>query len=142
MAKRLSRCPVCEFTLEVTEVTCARCRTRVQGVFDSCRFCRLAPEHLTFVEIFLRCEGNFSKVEKALNLSYPTVRNKFTAALAALGLQEAEREGNGETDADRLRAAPVPEAAEYATRRRDVLERLAKGEIGAEEAAEALRTLG
>src|SRR5262245_49727067 len=93
MAKLLTRCPVCEGTLGISELTCGRCRTRIQGTFDPCRFCRLAPEHLAFVETFLRCEGNLSRVEKELNLSYPTVRNKLTAALTALGFAE-EANGN------------------------------------------------
>src|SRR5947209_19425686 len=92
MAKLAARCPVCEATRGVTELACDRCRTRIHGEFDACRFCRLPSEHLAFVETFLRCEGNLSRVEKELNLSYPTIRNRFSAALAALGF------GNGADD--------------------------------------------
>lgn len=125
MAKRLTRCPVCESALNVSEFSCSRCQTRIQGAFDSCRFCRLAPEHLAFVEMFLRCEGNLSRVERELNVSYPTVRNRFAAALAALGF-------GGETQTET--ATP-----DDFTRRRETLEALARGDISAAEAADALR---
>src|SRR5579871_2996207 len=101
MATILTRCPVCEGALGVTELQCRRCRTTIRSSFETCRFCRVAPEHLAFIELFLRCEGNLSRVEKELNLSYPTVRNKLQAALTALGLNgeaEASRRGNGGFD--------------------------------------------
>ena len=125
MPKALAHCPVCENTLHISELTCGRCSTRIAGNFDSCRFCRLAPEHLAFLETFLRCEGNISRVEKELGLSYPTVRNKLSAALAALELNSEERN-----------AKPAPEA-----QRRAILEALSHGELSAEEAAEELRHL-
>src|SRR5579862_710912 len=95
MAKILTRCPVCEATMAVSELHCSRCKTSVHGTFETCRFCRLEKEHLAFIELFLRSEGNLSRVEKELNLSYPTVRNRLAAALTALGLNgnaEAEKE--------------------------------------------------
>lgn len=134
MAKILTRCPVCEAALKVTELTCLRCKTQVRSTFDTCRFCSLAPEHLAFVELFLRNEGNLSRVEKQLGLSYPTVRNKLSAALAALGFTE-EVESKSE-------AGHVEEEGsdpEMLQRRRNVLEALARGDIRAEEAAELLR---
>jgi hypothetical protein len=136
MAKALSRCPVCEATLSISELACARCQTRIQGTFDPCRFCRLEKEQLAFIELFLRCEGNLSRVEKELNLSYPTVRNRLAAALAALGLN-----GNIETDEPEIPAAAplTPEAAE---RRRLLLEALARGDMSADDVATALRDKG
>jgi hypothetical protein len=141
MAKILTRCPVCEAALHVTELACARCHTAIRGEFETCRFCRLAPEHLAFVEMFLRNEGNLSRVGAQLGLSYPTVRNKLAAALNALGFgEDADNDSNAAfpaavTNAERD-TAPTPEMLE---RRRDVLERLAQGSISAHEAAEALR---
>ena len=133
MPKMLSRCPVCENALRVTELTCRHCDTSVRGTFDTCRFCRLPPEHLNFIETFLRCEGNLSRVEKDLNLSYPTVRNKFAAALAALNFNSR----NDETE----QAEPVAVSAEYETRRREILNEIALGTMTADEAAEALRKI-
>jgi hypothetical protein len=149
MAKILTRCPVCESALGVTELQCGRCKTTIHGAFQTCRFCRIAPEHLSFVELFLRCEGNLSRVEKELNLSYPTVRNKLQAAIAALGFAaEAEgsrREGGFLEDfldsAGPASEAEADRAADNAERRREILDALARGDMSAEEAAEALRDL-
>ena len=133
MPKMLSRCPVCENALRVTELTCRHCATSVRGGFDTCRFCRLSSEHLNFIETFLRCEGNISRVEKDLNLSYPTVRNKLAAALAALNLNNL----NDETE----EIEPLAVSVEYETRRREILNEIALGNLTAEEAAETLRKI-
>lgn len=147
MAKMLTRCPVCEATLGISELACGRCQTRISGAFDPCRFCRLAPEHLAFLETFLRCEGNLSRVEKELGVSYPTVRNRLSAALAALGF------GNGVSEGETHRASEPPpppdipfppappEPPETALRRSNILDSLARGDMSAEDAAVALRDL-
>ena len=135
MAKILSRCPVCEHSLHVTELTCGNCQTHVGGAFATCRFCRLAPEHLAFLEMFLRCEGNMSRVEKSLGLSYPTVRNKLSAALMALGFMK-----NEEDDAPLVENETEPTLNEtQRAARREILEAVAQGKISADEAAIALK---
>lgn len=135
MAKLLTRCPVCEGLLGVTELTCGQCSTRIQGVFAACRFCRLTPEHLGFVELFLRCEGNLSRVGEELGISYPTVRNKLTAALTALGFVSDEA-------AAIPREEPKMASDEaMASHRREMLEAVARGELNIEEAAALLRDL-
>ena len=135
MAKILSRCPVCEHELHVTELTCGNCRTHIGGTFAACRFCRLAPEHFAFLEQFLRCEGNLSRVEKSLGLSYPTVRNKLSAALLALGFIKSDGDDAPLADAE-------PESTLNETQRaarREILEAVALGKISADEAAQALK---
>src|SRR5579862_5691570 len=126
MAKILTRCPVCEATMAVSELHCSRCKTSVHGTFETCRFCRLAAEHLGFIEMFLRSEGNLSRVEKELNLSYPTVRNRLQAALGALGLAGDATSRHDVSvddllDAEERGDAPPPD---YSERRREVLEAL------------------
>lgn len=137
MAKMLTRCPVCEGEFKVSELTCGSCKTRVNSVFDTCRFCRLQAEHLSFLEVFLKCEGNLSRVEKELGVSYPTVRNRLTGALNALGL------GSGEPVPSTPDAPAVSEQTpeEALARRRDALNALARGEINADDAARVLREL-
>ena len=145
MARMLAHCPVCEGGLKITEVTCERCDTRVKSRFEPCRFCSLAPDHLAFLETFLRCEGNLSRVEKELGVSYPTVRNRLTTALSALGLTEntgAASPGVEPADAtpkETVETLLSPE--EIADRRRDALNSLARGEISADDAARILREL-
>ncbi|CCW35911.1 hypothetical protein CWRG_01971 [Chthonomonas calidirosea] len=130
MASLLTRCPVCGNSLHVAELHCPQCQTSVRGTFDSCRFCRLAEEHLRFIETFLRCEGNLSRVERELGISYPTVRNRLQSALVALGLQGRDSVSEDSSSTASVRA-----------QRLEILEALANGEIDAAEAAEALRQL-
>ena len=138
MAKTLTRCPVCEGEFKISELTCDRCGTRVQSLFDVCRFCRLPADHLAFIEVFLKCEGNLSRVEKELGVSYPTVRNRLTGALNALGLSGS----NGEAQAGAPSLEPAEQAHEdTSVRRRDALNSLARGEISADDAARVLREL-
>ncbi len=154
MAKLLTRCPVCDSALGVTELTCGHCHTSIRGSFATCRFCRLSTEHLSFVEIFLRNEGNLSRVGSALGLSYPTVRNKLGAALIALGLDvpeesigvvpisELRTDGLAAVSADGRQGVMVaPPSAEMLEQRRLVLQSLSDGSLSVEEAAEALRDL-
>ena len=148
--KMLTRCPICEAALGVSELQCGRCKTTIHGTFSACRFCRLAPEHFAFLEMFLRHEGNLSRVEKDLNLSYPTVRNKLQAAIAGLGFTgEADGVGNegscdrGDFDdaGSRTTDSPKRSAAEISERRNEVLTALARGDMSADDAAVALRDL-
>lgn len=140
MPKMLSRCPVCEGELKITEVTCNRCSTQLRSAFDPCRFCSLTAEHLGFIEVFLRCEGNLSRVEKELGVSYPTVRNRLAAALTALGLTGDTPESAGQPF-ERPSAAVEAPPEDTSIRRRDALNALARGELSAEDAARLLREL-
>ena len=83
-----AKCPVCGQMMEVTRLKCGHCDTELTGSFAPCKFCALEERHLQFVEVFLRCRGSIKEVEKALGVSYPTVRNMMDQALAALGLDE------------------------------------------------------
>lgn len=122
------RCPVCSATMTVRRVECTTCGTAVEGVFAASKFSRLSADQLQFVEVFLQARGNIKEVERELGISYPTVRNRLDAVLAALGY---------EPDADAVAA----ERAERQTRRLEVLDALSRGEINSEEALERLRQL-
>ena len=128
MSRPLPRCPICQGGLHITEMACRSCGAIVRAPLQPCRFCTLPAEHLGFLETFLKCEGNLSRVERALNLSYPTVRNRLQAALAAL-----YRDGEPESSA-------APSKMEQ-IHRRSILEAVAIGALTAEEAAAALRML-
>ena len=110
-----NRCPVCGGTVEFTRINCAGCGTEMTGKFALCRFCALEEKHLRFIETFLRCRGSIKDAERALGLSYPTVRGMLEAAVAALNL-DAPRQPD----------------------RAGILERLESGEIDAETAIKEL----
>jgi len=128
----ISTCPVCSNELSITRLVCQGCGTAIEGDFNVGRFGRLNREQLALLESFLRARGNAKELERELKVSYPTVRARIEALVRALGLADG---------------TPVPEDGEDATRRaaelteirRDVLERLSRHEITAEEAATVLR---
>ena len=128
-------CPVCSSDLSVTRLHCGACGTTLEGEFSVGRFNRLTKEQMTLLESFLRSRGNLRDIERELGISYPTVRARVDALVRALGLGEPLGTAVDEVNAD---AGEVPDA-DHAADRQDILERLARHEIGAEEAAAAIR---
>jgi hypothetical protein len=133
----ISTCPVCSSELAVTRLHCASCGTTLEGDFSVGRFGRLSRDQLALLESFLRSRGNLRDMERELGISYPTVRSRVEQLVRSLGFgprgdDEAADDGTAAVDAG---------AAQSATRQ-EILERLARHEIGAEEAAVAIRALG
>jgi hypothetical protein len=133
----ISTCPVCSGELAVTRLHCRSCGTTLEGEFSVGRFGRLTKEQLALLESFLRSRGNLRDMERELGISYPTVRSRVEALVRALGF--GPRDGD-ESGADEPASAGVPSGDAAATRQ-EILERLARREIGAEEAAAAIRAL-
>lgn len=120
MKKVVSRCPVCGKELIAVRLKCESCDTVIENSFRLTRFDYLSDEELRFVETFLRCRGNIKEVERALGISYPTVRAKLDAALSHLGLFDQQA------------------AEERTQRREELLKALEAGEITPEQAIEEL----
>jgi len=134
----ISTCPVCSSELAVTRLHCSSCGTTLEGDFSVGRFGRLSRDQLALLESFLRSRGNLRDMERELGISYPTVRSRVEQLVRSLGFGP-----RGDDDAtDDATATTPPGDAPAATSRQDVLERLARHEIGAEEAAAAIRALG
>jgi hypothetical protein len=131
----ISTCPVCANELSVTRLHCRSCGTTLEGEFSVGRFGRLNREQLALLESFLRSRGNLREMERELGLSYPTVRSRVEALVRALGFGPRADAEEGVTEAGEA-------ATDTAAARKDVLERLARHEIGAEEAAATIRDLG
>ena len=134
----ISTCPVCSGELAVTRLHCRSCGTTLEGEFSVGRFGRLTKEQLVLLESFLRSRGNLRDMERELGISYPTVRSRVEALVRALGF--GPRDGE-EASQDEPAAGDAGDAG-AATTRQEILERLARREIGAEEAAVAIRALG
>lgn len=141
----IATCPVCSGELAVTRLRCGDCGTTIEGEFGVGRFARLTRDQVQMLESFLRSRGNLRDMERELDISYPTVRARVEALVRALGF--------GPRDEPDAAAAPAAAAAaaisaaavtadEVQAGRRDILERLARHEVSAEEAAEAIRKLG
>ena len=127
----ISTCPVCSGELAVTRLRCASCGTTLEGEFSVGRFSRLSRDQMALLESFLRSRGNLRDIERELGISYPTVRGRVEALVRALGFgPRSDDEGAGDD------AETTPQTRET------ILERLARREITAEDAAAAIRALG
>jgi hypothetical protein len=128
----ISTCPICSSELAITRLQCRSCGTAIEGDFNVGRFGRLNREQLALLESFLRARGNAKELERELKVSYPTVRARLEALVRALGLADDSQPADDGEDG-------LGHSAESAELRRDVLERLARHEITADEAAVLLR---
>jgi hypothetical protein len=113
----LGKCPVCDGECIIIETKCKSCDTTIRGKFDLCKFCRLTEDQKIFAEIFIKNRGNIKEIEKELDISYPTVRNKLEELVGALGYSKAS-----------VRSID----------RKAILEKLSRGEISKEEALKEL----
>jgi len=123
MEKRLLQdCPVCGSALQVQVLQCPSCKTRIEGSFEPppSRIFYLSKKDLEFIETFVRLRGNIKEMEKALGVSYPTVRGMLDGVIERMGY-------------------PVRRGVD-AKRRGEIIDQLEKGEISAERAAELLKT--
>jgi len=116
-----NKCPSCSGKVIVTELSCTDCKTSVKGSFELPIFAVLAPEEEGFLRVFLAARGSIKEVERQLNISYPTVRNRLESLLNKLGLGSLQ--------------------AEAKRRRLEIVSRLERGEIGAQEAVALLKSL-
>jgi hypothetical protein len=127
----------------ISRLHCRSCGTALEGEFGVGRFGRLSREQLALLESFLRSRGNLKEMERELGISYPTVRSRVDGLVRALGLADGEGDATVEGEAFEPEPSPaVPAADPSADERRVILERLARRELSAEDAAEQLRSLG
>ena len=114
-------CFACGGPMEATRLRCTACEIVVEGHFAPSPFARLSAEQQDFVKTFLAARGNIKLVERQLGISYPTVRNRLDAVRKALGLPDLAAGEEGPPDV------------------REVLERLAAGEVSVDKAIESLK---
>jgi hypothetical protein len=136
----IATCPVCSGELAVTRLRCGTCGTTIEGEFGVGRFARLTREQTQVLESFLRSRGNLRDMERELQISYPTVRARVESLVRALGF--GPRDDAEPAPAPATAVDVTATAAEVQAGRREILERLSRKELSAEEAAEAIRTLG
>lgn len=88
----------------------------IEGAFAPPQLARLSGEDQVFVAAFLRSHGSIKEMEQMFGVSYPTVKARLTRIAASLEFVDE---------------SPAPARSE-------VLERLARGDISADEAIAAL----
>ncbi len=87
----------------------------VEGCFELPQLARLSPDDHVFVMAFVRCHGSIKEMEKLFGVSYPTIKSRLNRISEGLEFVETNQPS-----------------------RSDVLERLKRGEITAEEAIREL----
>ena len=108
------------------------CNASLRGTFGSAPLARLPAEHQRFVETFVLCRGIIRDVERELGVSYPTVRARLDAAVAALeAIVEAEPDSSRPSE-----ASPA-----QGDERKRLLAAVGAGRLSPAEAATALRKL-
>jgi hypothetical protein len=91
----------------------------IEGAFELPQLARLGAEDQVFVVAFLRSHGSIKEMEQVFGVSYPTIKARLTRIAGSLEFVETN---------------PAPP-------RTEVLERLKRGEITAEEAIRSLEGL-
>jgi hypothetical protein len=84
----------------------------IEGRFELPRLAQLSAEDQVFVAAFVRSHGSIKEMEQVFGVSYPTVKARLNRIAAGLEFVETD---------------PAPD-------RESVIERLARGEISAEDA--------
>jgi hypothetical protein len=88
----------------------------IEGAFAPPQLARLSAEDQVFVSAFVRSHGSIKEMEQMFGVSYPTVKARLNRIAAGLEFVDE---------------SPAPA-------RSDVIERLARGELTAEQALSAL----
>jgi len=91
----------------------------IEGCFELPQLARLAFEDQVFVTAFVRCHGSIKEMEQIFGVSYPTIKSRLNRIAQSLEFVDTN---------------PTPS-------RSDVLDRLKRGEINAQEAIAALEGL-
>ncbi len=68
-------CPSCDHSLNVSELSCISCETKISGAFKLPVLLQLNSEEQQFILQFVISGGSLKKMAEQLNKSYPTVRN-------------------------------------------------------------------
>ena len=116
-----NKCPSCNGKVVVTELCCTDCKTTINGSFELPQFAVLAQDEENFLRVFLAARGSIKEVERQLGISYPTVKGKLEALLNRLGLGSLQEEAK--------------------RRRLEIVEKLERGEITAQEAIGQLKKM-
>jgi len=91
----------------------------IEGRFELPQLAQLGFEDQVFVTAFVRCHGSIKEMEQIFGVSYPTIKSRLMRIAASLEFVETN---------------PAPSRAE-------ILERLKRGEINAQDAIRELEGL-
>jgi hypothetical protein len=92
----------------------------IEGAFELPPLAQLSTDDQVFIGAFVRSHGSIKEMERLFGVSYPTIKNRLNRLSQVLGAALA------------VETEPGPS-------RTEILDRLERGEITAQEAAEELR---
>lgn len=81
-----SSCFSCGGELIIRQYECPDCGVSITGSFERNRFTKLSSDAQSFLLLFIKNRGNLREVERELDISYPTVRNRLNRIIRDLGL--------------------------------------------------------
>jgi hypothetical protein len=88
----------------------------IEGEFELPQLVQLSLEDQVFVTAFIRCHGSIKEMERTFGVSYPTIKSRLNRIAQSLDFVDTD---------------PAPSQA-------DVIDRLRRGEISAQDAIEEL----
>lgn len=94
----------------------------VEGEFEPPQLAQLSIDDQVFVTAFVRCHGSIKEMERTFGVSYPTIKSRLNRISQRLDFVDTDP------------GPPVPPGPSRA----DVIERLSRGEISAQEALREL----
>ena len=117
-------CPACTGRLYPRELACADCGLHVSTRYADNEFQNLDADSLHLLRVFIACEGRIRDMERALGVSYPTVKSRLAALRSSVGLGDVPT------------PTPAPKPTQQAA---EVLDRMEAGEIDFDEAIRQLK---
>jgi hypothetical protein len=103
----------------VERVRIAEKNIAIEGSFELPQLARLSMDDQIFITAFVRSHGSIKEMERIFGVSYPTIKSRLTRIANSLEFVETN---------------PTPSKSE-------ILERLQRGEISAEDAIREMETL-
>jgi|ERR1700691_386703 hypothetical protein len=95
----------------------------IEGSFELPQLARLSLEDQVFITAFVRSHGSIKEMEQVFGVSYPTIKSRLTRIASALEFVDTN---------------PKPSQSEM---RAQVLDRLKRGEVSAQDAIRELEAL-
>lgn len=100
--KIIRQCPACGSELSITKLSCKSCNLEISGDFDVSALSELSADEIDFVKLFLKNEGNFTKMQNDLSESYGVVKSKLNGINVKLKQKMAMEEVDMEAVSKKL----------------------------------------
>ena len=111
--------------IEVERVRLVDQDVAIEGPFELPPLAQLSADDQVFVAAFVRCHGSIKQMEKYFGVSYPTIKNRLNKIGAQLPFMEVE---------------PAPEGEPKRSATSELLSRLERGEMSAQDVLAQLKS--